>query len=157
MTTPSPDENQGSARALADAEERMMAQKLLAVQAQQEPEPEQPPAEDLTELPMVTILARGRDTLEEAMRQQQKKMADAPVYVPPARTAAQQARLDEELAAGRKAQQKAQAQIEENRAIAARTNTPDPREGTTSPVHRSGLMVPDPKKGGLGVYSPTAM
>lgn len=147
-------ENTTNARALADAEERAQAQKLAEIKAMN-PEAQSEPVEDLTVLPMVTILERGRDALEEAMRQNQRKMQEAAAaYVPPPRTEAQNSRLQEELEAGRKAQAKAEEQLRLQRELAARTQ-PDPREGTSTPVHRSGLSVPNPK-GGHGVYTPTA-
>jgi hypothetical protein len=147
-------EGTSDARALADAEERAQAQKLAELNAL-DVQVQSKPVEDLTELPMVTILERGRDTLEEAMRQNQRKMQEAATaYVPPPRTEAQNSRLQEELEAGRKAQARAEEQLRAQRELAARTQ-PDPREGTSTPVHRSGLMVPNPK-GGSGVYAPTA-
>ena len=139
-------------KAAALAEERVNAQRIAA--ANKVAEETKPAVEDLTELPMVSILARGRDALEEAMRQHQQKKHDEPPYVPPPMSAAQAARLNEEIEAGRRTQQKHQAQVEEQRKLRA-AQSREPWEGSNTPVHRPGIQVPNPT-GGHGTFSPTA-
>lgn len=142
-----------NAKALAAAEEQRAVQQIAAANRAAEDAAGQ--TEDLTETPLVSLAARGRETLLEAMRQHQVKKAHEPEYIPPARTVSQMSRLEEELEAGRRAQVRHEGQVQEQRALAARNAAPDPREGTSQPVHRPGVMVPNPK-GGHGVYSPTA-
>lgn len=149
------DTKASDARAIADAEERLAAQRIAAAQRMDEDAASAQPAEDLTEIPLVSLAAKGREALMEAMRQHAAKKESEPPYVPPPLSPNQQARLNEELEAGRRAQERHAKALQEQRELAARTNQPDPREGTTTPVHRPGMMVPNPK-GGHGVYSPTA-
>lgn len=158
-----------NAKALAAAEEQAALQARRTVEAQQEelPHSPTPPAEDLTELPLASIAARGRDALLEAMRQHQLKKENETPYTPPPLTDRQMERRNEELEAGRKAQARAAAQQAEQRELAAKhnlatfgvKNTPQATEGHLTPVHRPGLSVPDPRNGkstGHGVYSPDA-
>lgn len=85
------------------------------------------------------LAAQGMDVLHEAIRKHSNQPTH-PDYVPPARTPRQMTALQEELEAGRQAQQRAQAQQD---------SRPPPtedrvKEGFTTPVYRPDNLVPDP-------------
>lgn len=145
-----------SNREAAALEEKLMAERVaqanmagedVVKSARVEPEPEM----------LVTMAAKGRDYLLEQMRQLQAKHDALPAYAPPPRTERQQAALELELAAGRRAQEKHAAQD------ASRPQPkPEKWDGTTAPVHRPGEVVPDPIlaagafAAGTRVYGPNA-
>lgn len=95
----------------------------------------EPAAPDVT---LIEVAARGYDALNEAYA---KHNAVKPKeYVPPPRTPRQMANLQEELEAGRRAQQRAEAHYAANR-----PPPPDPvKEGFNTVVYRPGDSVPDP-------------
>jgi hypothetical protein len=136
-----PEQSGPTAKEMAAAEEQnALRAKRLAEQQQA------PPAEDPVNI--VEVASRGYDALQEAFAKHNAKKP--PEYVPPPRTARQMSALEEELEAGRRTQQKAEAQK-----LAAQPPTVDLRkEGFTTPVYRPGDIVPDPVTGKLGAFSP---
>lgn len=100
---------------------------------------------------IVGLAAQGMDVLHDAIRAHSNQPTH-PAYIPPPRTGRQMTALQEELEAGRRAQQRAQAQLEASRA--ARAAAPkDPKEGFTTPVYRPGEVVPDPKVPAVGGFA----
>lgn len=100
---------------------------------------EQKAAEEGAYEPMsiLGLAAQGREALLEGLRQHAERTA-VKEYIPPPRTARQMSQLEEELEAGRRSQQRAEAQQ------AARPVDPTPpNEGFTTPVHRPGDFVPN--------------
>jgi hypothetical protein len=126
-------ENETSAREAADLEERLTAERIA--QARNESDAI---GEEMERTTVLGVAAQGREALLDKLREHATKPKE--VYTPPAMTDRQKTRLEEEMAAGRAAQAKAQAQL------AHRPVPPvDPREGTAGrPVHRPGNVVPDP-------------
>jgi hypothetical protein len=106
---------------------------------------------DVEEPSIVNLAAQGQDALHEALRAHRDR--PKPEYAPPPRTERQMSALQEELEAGRRAQQKAEAQ-QANRPVEKSDLN---KEGFTTPVYRPGDMVPDPMLGngkhGNGVYA----
>lgn len=144
-----------SAREAAALEERLAAERVAQARANGEEaaamkEPEPDPE------PLITMAAKGREYLLEQMRLHQNKPKKE--YVPPPMTDKMRANIEEEMEAGRRTQQRHQEQWD-NRP----QPKPDPREGGPStPVHRPGNVVPDPKlpagpfAAGTKVFSPDA-
>ncbi len=127
------------AKAAAAAEERRMAELLAQSRRQQEdPATVAPPAEDES---LVSVMAKGREHLMQRMREHAAAVeARKEAYKPPPMTERQRSRIEAEMAAGRRVQERHAAQA------AARPVPPrDPSEGTSTPVHRPGNLVPDPK------------
>jgi hypothetical protein len=121
-----------TAKQLAAAEEEnaVRARRLIELQNSQGTEP-QP-------VSVIGLAAQGREALLEGLRQHAAH-SKPKEYVPPPRTARQMSQLEEELEAGRRSQEKAQAQLD------ARPIPPrDPKEGFTTPVFRPNDVVPDP-------------
>lgn len=123
-----------SDRETADLEERLTAQKLVEARANNEASvPEEPT--------LIGAAAKGRDNLLHQMRSHAEKAAANKVaYVPPPMTERQRERLEEEMSAGKRATERAAAQL------ASRPQpVRDPREpGPSTPVHRPNDVVPDP-------------
>jgi len=128
-----PEQSGPTAKQMAEMEELNQVRALKIAQQQAEASI---PKEDV---PLVDIAARGYDALHEAFRKhnEQNKPKE---YVPPARTPRQMQALQEELEAGRKAQERAQEQLDARPQAAP----PSPNEGFTTPVYRPGDVVPDP-------------
>lgn len=122
-----------SAKELAAAEEARSAQLKQAT------DKEQAEAATANQEPVsiIGLAAQGREVLLDALRRHNER-AKPKEYVPPARTARQQETLEAELAAGRRTQEKAEAQ---------QASRPPPEksrnEGFTTPVHRPGDFVPN--------------
>jgi hypothetical protein len=134
-----------TAKQMALAEEQNLARKLKLLQQQNEPPPPKPAL-------LEEALAQGYEGLEAQMKRQ-AEAAKPREYVPPPRTARQMSALEEELEAGRKTQQRAQAQLEEaQRLRAAHAAAEAAKEGFTTPVYRPNDLVPDPITGKLGTY-----
>lgn len=134
-TSPEPSQEQSgpTAKEMAAAEEQNQARALkIAEQAAQ------PPPEPV--VPLVDVAARGYDALHEAFRKHNENAAKRKEYVPPPRTERQMSALEEELEAGRKAQQRAEAQQKASQPPKTDLN----KEGFTTPVYRPGDVVPDP-------------
>jgi hypothetical protein len=134
----------GTSKQLAAAEEEnaVRARKLIELQNAQGTEAEP--------VSVIGLAAQGREALLEGLRQHAER-SKPKEYVPPPRTERQMSALEEELEAGRKAQQKAEAQ-QASRPVPAR----DPAEGSSVPVYRPGDMVPDPVSGKLGAFGKDA-
>jgi len=138
-----------SAKDLAAAEEQQAAAMLAASRAAQEQaEAAGPTREEEPEVPLVSLAAQGREALLEALRKHQERQAAKPAYKPPPMTDAQRARLEEEMAAGRRVQARHEAQL-----AARPPRIADPRDGTSVPVHRPGEVVPDPKASGNSQFN----
>lgn len=137
-----------TAKEMAAAEEQNAARLQLQAKAEQE----RAELDHAQPVSIIGLAAMGHAELHDAMRahQNQKK----PEYTPPPRTERQMAALQEELEAGRRTQQKAEAQ-QASRPV----ERPEPlKEGFTTPVYRPDNMVPDPMLGlgkhGNGVLGP---
>src|ERR1700679_1525132 len=79
-------------------------------------------------LKLINVASKGRDALAAAFAEHNRKAKEKPAYQPPPMTERQLALRQEEMEAGRKAQQKAQASIE-----AGRMRKADPvKEGFTT-------------------------
>lgn len=90
---------------------------------------------------LLNVAAKGRDALAEQFREHARKTAEnKKAYVPPPMTERQLSNREEEMAAGRKAVERAQAQKDSRPMPKA-----DVKEGFTTPVYRPGDVVPDPK------------
>lgn len=98
---------------------------------QNQPPPDEP-------INIIEVAARGYDALHEAHRRQNEQKV--PEYVPPPRTPRQMAALEEELAAGAAAQQRAEA----HRKLHAPPPADPIKEGFNTPVYRPADQVPDP-------------
>lgn len=133
-----------TAKQLAAAEEEnaVRARKLIELQNQQGEAPEP--------VSVIGLAAQGREALLEGLRQHAAR-SKPKEYVTPPRTERQMSQLEEELEAGRKAQQKAEAQ-QASRPVPAR----DPSEGSSVPAYRPGDRVPDPVTGKLGAFGKDA-
>lgn len=139
-----PEKNELTAKQMAAAEEaNTVRAKALSERANEEPEK---PAVAISE-----VAARGYDALNEQFRlHNERTKAAHREYVPPPRTERQMSALEEELEAGRKVQQRAEAQK-----AASQPVKPDGgKEGFTTPVYRPNDVVPDPIKGGMKGFSP---
>lgn len=91
--------------------------------------------------PLINLATKGRQALEDAMRSQRAKEAAKPAYVPPPMTDRQKTALQEEMEAGRKRVELAEAQ----KVRAGHPTLPPPRdnnEGLNTPVYRDGEHVP---------------
>lgn len=111
---------------MAAAEEAEAARlKQISDEQQQEP------------VSVIGLAAQGMDVLHDALRKHAAQTAPKP-YTPPPMTERQLSQREAELEAGRRAQQKAQAQFD-SRPI----EKPAPNEGFTTPVHRPGDFVPN--------------
>jgi hypothetical protein len=116
-----------TAKQMAEAEERAGS----VAKAQTEAKQEEP-------LKLINVASKGRDALSEAFAAHNAKAKARPAYKPPPMTERQLAVRAEEMEAGRKVQQKAEASI-----AAGRVRKPDPvKEGFTTPVYRPGEFVP---------------
>lgn len=126
-------ESDSSAREAAALEERLNAERIA--QARNESDIA---GEEMERATLIGTAAKGRDALLDKLRDHANKPKE--VYSPPAMTDRQRTRLEEEMAAGRRAQEKAQAQ-QAHRPVPPH----DPREpGPSTPIHRPGNLVPDP-------------
>lgn len=129
-----------TAKQMAEAEEanaaRVVAQKHAeeqrAAKASEEP------------VTIIGLAAQGRDVLLDALRKHAAETTKIE-YVPPPRTERQMSALEEELEAGRRAQARAQAQLDARPVDRADPN----KEGFITPVYRPGDMVPDPMTGSM--------
>lgn len=133
-----------SDRETAELEEKLAAQRIVEARANNEASvPEEPT--------LIGAAAKGRDHLLNQMREHAAKTAAAKTaYVPPPMTERQRERLEEEMTAGRRATEKAAAQM-----VARPQPVRDPREpGPNIPVHRPNDVVPDPKGGMMKQFSP---
>jgi hypothetical protein len=129
-----------TAKEMAAAEEANLARQKKLIEQQQED------AQPKPFVPVADVAARGYDALHEAFRLHNERNQPKE-YVPPPRTERQMSALQEELEAGRRAQQRAEAQQ-----LASRPPKEDLRkEGFTTPVHRPDNMVPDPMTVGTGM------
>lgn len=120
-----------TAKEMAAAEEANSV-RLQKLAAQQEAPPAPAPVN------IVEVAARGYDALQEAFAKHNAKKP--PEYVPPPRTARQMSALEEELEAGRRSQQRAEAQLAAAKPPVVDLN----KEGFTTPTYRPGDAVPDP-------------
>lgn len=141
-TKEAPEEQIGpTAKEMAAAEEaNSLRMRQLAAQA------EAPPPEPA--VPIADLAARGYDALHEAFKKHNENAAKKKEYIPPPRTERQMSALQEELEAGRKTQQKAEAQQRASQPEKVDAN----KEGFTTPVYRPGDMVPDPTIPAKGNY-----
>lgn len=128
-----------------NAEVQELSAKLLAAQEElaslklkQAAEAVQTEAASRNDEPITIIglAAQGMDVLHDAIRKHNAQPA-IPAYSPPPMTERQIAAREEELAAGRRTQAKAQAQWD-SRPIPEKV----PNEGFTTPVHRPADFVP---------------
>lgn len=122
-----------TAKQMAEAE-AVNAQRARALMEQRNAEAEK--SEEPVSI--IGLAAQGREVLLDGLRKhaEQSKPKE---YIPPPRTPRQMEALQEELEAGRRAQQRAQDQL-----AARPAPERDPNEGFTNPVHRPGDVVPDP-------------
>jgi hypothetical protein len=101
---------------------------------------------------LIEVAAQGMDALHAAIQARSQEVP--PPYTPPPRTERQMSQLKEELEAGRKTQQRAEAQQASRPVEKADVG----KEGFTTPVYRPDNMVPDPMLGlgaqGVGVHRP---
>lgn len=126
-----------TAKQMAEAEEINMVRTRALIE-QQNAEPAKGP------MPIIELAAGGYEELHAAMKRHGENKPKE--YIPPPRTERQMSQLEEELEAGRRAQQKAQAQYDSRPILQA-----DPhKEGFTTPVYRPDGMVPDPMTGKMG-------
>lgn len=126
-----------SAREAADLDERLSAERIA--QARNESEAAGAAAE-ATEPTLIGAAAKGRDHLLNRLREHSAKEAEKAAYSPPPMTDRMRERLEEEQAAGRRATERHQAQLDYKP-----VPKPDPREGQPGrPVHRPNDVVPDP-------------
>jgi hypothetical protein len=132
-----------TAKEMAAAEEQNLA-RVKAIIERQQAEAEARAVEPIS---ILGLAAQGMDALHDAIRAHNAQSA-VKEYIPPPRTERQMTQLEAELEAGRRAQQKAQAQ-QDARPVPVR----DLSEGVTNPVHRPNDMVPDPMTGKLGLIS----
>lgn len=141
------------AQAGPTAKEMAAAEEVNAARNKARIEREQVLAEGKPEGPtLIEVAAQGMDALHQAI--QLRSQEKAPEYVPPPRTERQMTALQEELEAGRRTQQRAEAQ-QASRPV---EKTDVGKEGFTTPVYRPDNMVPDPMLGlgaqGVGVHRP---
>jgi hypothetical protein len=138
-TAEAPVEQTGlTAKQMAAAEEQNQMRMRALADQQNAPPPPEP-------VNVIEVAAMGYDALHEAFR---KHALDNPVkeYIPPPRTPRQMTALQEELEAGRRAQQRAEAQQAAAKPAPVDLN----KEGFTTPAYRPNDMVPDPVTGKLG-------
>jgi hypothetical protein len=125
-------------KALAAAEERRAADLIAQSRAAQEEPAKAPPAEDES---LVQVMAQGREHLLQKMREHAARaQAKKEEHKPPPMTERQRQNLLEEQAAGQRARERHEAEL------ASRPPPPakEKWDGTNSPVHRPGDIVPDP-------------
>lgn len=121
-------------QAAAAEEARTAALVRQVAAAQERPEPIAEPES------LVSVMSKGRENLLQKMREH---AADAAAkrnsYAPPPLTERQRNALAEEQAAGQRARERHEAEL-------ALRPPPkrDPSDGTSTPVHRPGNLVPDP-------------
>lgn len=143
MQAPEKQEEQGpTAKEMAHAEEVNAARNKARIEREQqlaEAKPEGPT--------LIEVAAQGMDALHAAIQARSQEMP--PAYVPPARTERQMAQLQEELEAGRRTQQRAEAQ-QLSRPV---EKTDVGKEGFTTPAYRPNDMVPDPMTGKMGAIT----
>jgi hypothetical protein len=121
----------------AAAEERRSAALIAQVNAAQE-EPASKPAEDES---LVSVMSQGREHLMQRMREHaEKTAAKKEEYKPPPLTEKMRAVIDEEQAAGIRVRER------HEREQASRPPPPakEKWDGSNTPVHRPGSLVPDP-------------
>lgn len=133
-----------TAKEMAAAEELNQVRSLKLAELAAAPPPSEP-------VPIADVAARGYDALHEAFRKHNENNKPKE-YVPPPRTDRQMAALQEELEAGRRTQQRAEAQQAASRPAPTDLN----KEGFTTPVYRPNDVVPDPVTGKLGQSGATA-
>lgn len=133
-----------NAKAAAAAEERAMAERIAAANAEQPAVIAAPGALEYVEEDLATVASKGRDYLMQKLREHNDALARKPAYKPPEMSAQMRDRINEEMEAGRRAQQRHEearkAQLPPDRnanEIAA--------EGSNTPVFRPGNMVTDPR------------
>jgi len=129
-----------TAKEMAAAEE-VNAARVKAIIDRQQAEAERGARQEVS---IIGLAAQGREVLLEQLRQHAER-TKKPEYVPPPRTERQMSVLEAELEAGRRAQQKAAAQL-----ASRPVPTKDPNEGFINPVHRPNDVVPDPMTGKMG-------
>ena len=132
-------------RAQADAEEKIMADKIKAAEAVGDKNVE--PEEFVS---IAGLAAQGREKLLDALRAHADK--PKPVYVPPPMTERQLSAREQELEAGRRAVKKAEEQL----ALRPQPVADPKTDGFSTPAHRPNNMVPDPVTGKLGLITPDA-
>jgi len=132
-------------RAQADAEEKIMADKIKAAEAVGDKNVE--PEEFVS---IAGLAAQGREKLLDTLRAHADK--PKPVYVPPPMTERQLSAREQELEAGRRAVKKAEEQL----ALRPQPVADPKTEGFSTPAHRPNNMVPDPVTGKLGLITPDA-
>lgn len=126
------EQNEPTAKALAQAEEANIARALALSRKNQE----EAAAAGQEPVSIIGLAAQGREALLDGLRQHNER-AKPVEYIPPPRTPRQMAQLEAELAAGRKTQQRAAEQLAHRPAPER-----DRNEGLTTPVHRPGDFVP---------------
>lgn len=130
------------------AKEMAQVEEINAARNKARIEREQALAEAKPEGPtLIEVAAQGMDALHQAIQLRSQEMP--PPYVPPARTERQMAQLQEELDAGRRTQQRAEAQQASRPVEKADVG----KEGFTTPVYRPDNMVPDPTTGKMGAIT----
>jgi hypothetical protein len=128
-----------TAKQMAAAEEENLA-RLKALSDAMQVQAEQ--ANAPPELTIGELALQGHEAIEEAMRKHNAQ-PPLPPYIPPPRTPRQMTALEQELEAGRRAQQRAEEQQRSRPVEAPDMN----KEGFTTPVYRPDNMVPDPMLG----------
>lgn len=127
------------------AKEMAAAEEANALRVKQRIEREQTQAEPVPEQNILSLAAQGMDVLHEAIRRHSNQPTH-PDYAPPPRTPRQMEALREELEAGARASARAKEQQLIAQAARAKAAAEDrAKEGFTTPVHRPGDVVPDPK------------
>lgn len=137
-----------TAKEMAAAEEANAARAAEIIKRQQDQLSAQ--AETDARPTLIEAAAGGMDALHAAIQANSNRpVAD---YVPPPRTERQMTQLQAELEAGRKAQQRAEAQNQLAQEARARQSAEETaaKEGFTTPVYRPDNMVPDPMTGKPG-------
>jgi hypothetical protein len=141
------------------AKEMAAVEEINAARIKKQVELEQAEAERQNAEPVsiIGLAAQGREVLLEQLRQHAER-SKPKEYVPPPRTERQMTQLQEELEAGRRTQQRAEAQ-QASRPVPKK----DVSEGFTTPAYRPGDLVPDPTipaihgvAGGTRKYGPDA-
>lgn len=127
-----------TAKEMAKAEEENAARVAGIIRRQQEQLAVE--AAEAARPTLIEVAAQGMDALHAAINA--ARDAPVPEYVPPPRTARQMTQLEAELAAGRRASERAKAQL-----AARPVPVKDVSEGFTTPVYRPDDMVPHPLGG----------
>ena len=128
-----------TAKEMAAAEEQNAARRKALIERQQR----MAEAGVVDDVPLVSVAAQGMDALHPAI--QARSNIPVEPYIPPPRTERQMTQLEAELAAGRRAQQRAQAQQDiANEARARAAAEEAAKNGFTTPVYRPNDVVPDP-------------